>query len=397
VFNPDGTLLTANSTSAVAMDLSQVKIPTNGTYTVLIADYNDTHTGTYAICAQRTINPTGVLPLPFGQAQTGAISSAAQINSYTFSANSNDSIYLYMVGTSGNSFGPKIYVFKPDGTTLAAISTPSTGVYLSQLQIPASGTYTVLVGDFNDFHTSNYSVYAQRINNPSGAVPIVFGQAQTGSISTAGQSNSYTIRVGANDSISLSMVSTSGSLRPKISIFNPDGTTLTANTTTGTSLSMNQVRIPASGTYTVLVGDYNDTRTGSYNLSTTCSGVCAIVPDAPVDASAVAGDSSAKVSFSAPLSNGGSEITSYTVTSIPGNVSVTGSVSPLTVSGLTNDTPYSFTVTATNRVGSGPASAPSNNVTPHASAAPVPAIGPWGVLTAAVGLGGLLRRRRIWK
>ena len=87
------------------------------------------------------------------------------------------------------------------------------------------------------------------------------------------------------------------------------------------------------------------------------------VPGAPTIGTATAGDAQATVTFSAPFSDGGSAITSYTATSSPGAMTATGSASPLTVTGLTNGTAYTFTVTATNAIGTGPASAASNSVT----------------------------------
>ena len=97
-------------------------------------------------------------------------------------------------------------------------------------------------------------------------------------------------------------------------------------------------------------------------------------PGAPSDASATAGDASAVVTWTAPGSDGGSAITSYTVTPYAGSeaqepVEVSGSPPETStpVSGLTNGTSYTFTVSATNANGTGPHSAPSSPVTPSAS------------------------------
>src|SRR5664280_101094 len=54
-----------------------------------------------------------------------------------------------------------------------------------------------------------------------------------------------------------------------------------------------------------------------------------------------------------------------TVTSNTGNFTGTGSASPITVTGLTNGTAYTFTVVATNANGPSSASSASNSVRPH--------------------------------
>ena len=89
----------------------------------------------------------------------------------------------------------------------------------------------------------------------------------------------------------------------------------------------------------------------------------ALPPGAPTDAAAAAGDGQATVSFTAPAT-GGAPVTSYTVTGSPGGQTASGAASPIVVTGLTNGTTYTFTVTATNVAGAGPPSAPSNPITP---------------------------------
>jgi subtilisin family serine protease len=96
----------------------------------------------------------------------------------------------------------------------------------------------------------------------------------------------------------------------------------------------------------------------------------ATAPSAPAAVTATAGDGSAQVSWTAAAAYG-SPVTGYTVTSSDGQTStVSGDSTTTSVSGLTNGTAYTFTVTATNAIGTGPASAASNSVTPAAPTAP---------------------------
>jgi len=97
-------------------------------------------------------------------------------------------------------------------------------------------------------------------------------------------------------------------------------------------------------------------------------------PTAPTNVSATDASTQATVTWGAPTSNGGSAITSYTVTPYIGTnpgtpVSVNGSTLTTTITGLVNGTAYTFQVTATNSVGTGPA-ATSNVVVVGASGPP---------------------------
>ena len=147
---------------------------------------------------------------------------------------------------------------------------------------------------------------------------------------------------------------------------NPGGITGTLSQAGSGDITVSGLTNGSTYTFTVTATNAIGTSVASA-ASNSVTPAVPIVPDAPTDVIASSGNAQATVSYTAPSSNGGSVITSYTATSNPGNITAavnqSGSGS-ITVPGLTNDTSYTFTVTATNAIGASVASGASNSVIP---------------------------------
>ncbi|MDQ4490679.1 fibronectin type III domain-containing protein [Sinomonas sp. ASV486] len=301
---------------------------------------------------------------------------------------------------------PRVYhtlVTLADGRVLAVGGAPSsdqtqvtTGVLPAEIWDPATGAWSV-IGSLAAARTYHSTAVLQ----PDGSV-LVAGGGHEDSLSNPGQysaqvySPSY-LQSGARPAISQT---------PAAAYY---GTTFSVGTQDAASISavnlvsfgadthqadMDQhfvpltftagpgalsVQAPANGGMTP-PGDYMLFIVNSSGVpsmaATVHIGPQPSVPAAPMAVQATAGNASAIAGWTAP-DNGGSPITSYTVTpwtagSPLAPTTVTGSPVPTTanVTGLTNGTAYTFTVTAANAAGTSAASAPSNSVTPSVAVVP---------------------------
>jgi hypothetical protein len=131
--------------------------------------------------------------------------------------------------------------------------------------------------------------------------------------------------------------------------------------------------IPASeGEHTVCVTAVNIGTGANKNLG--CRIIIAVHPkvtSVPLSTTATGGYGGATVSWSAPASDGGAPPSSYVVTSVPGNisVSVSGTARSATIVGLRPKTAYTFRIVARNAAGTSPA-ATSPKITTQATPPP---------------------------
>lgn len=137
-----------------------------------------------------------------------------------------------------------------------------------------------------------------------------------------------------------------------------------AVTVTGSIYGVDVTGLANGTTYYFVVTAMNED--GESAASNQISATPKSVPAAPTDLNATAGDGQVIIAFNPPASNGGSAVTGYQVMTSPGNILTSGTSSPITVTGLSNGTTYTFTVRAINSVGSSQASVASNAVTPSA-------------------------------
>ena len=242
-------------------------------------------------------------------------------------------------------------------------------VAYSVTSAPVAGTYTIGVS------TSADNTAAVQSSPPFVLVagPATQLVATAGGGQSAAQSGTFTTPFGvtvedANGNpvlVSGTAVTFTAPASGASGTFADTGTHVTTATTGGSG-----VATAAAFTAAVAVGTYTVTATSagvaSAGFSATNTAGPPVPPLAPTGAAATSGNGSATITWTAPSSSGGSAITGYLVTSSTGSAVTVpgGAATSQRLTGLTNGTAYTFTVSATNAFGTGAASAATNSVTP---------------------------------
>ncbi|UVT15742.1 MAG: IPT/TIG domain-containing protein [Nitrospira sp.] len=197
-----------------------------------------------------------------GSTVTASVTTANKTGLMVFDGTAGQRVSIGFSGVTAPQFAASVY--RPDGVsmTIPVPSFSTSGGSIDLAVLPLTGTYTILLDPVSTY-TGNISVTVSTeltgtITPGGAAVPI--------SVTRVGQNARYTFTGTSGHTISLGVTSVTMAAF-NASILKPDGTTLVAPTSFGTSGgAIDSQILPASGTYTILI-DPSSAATGNVTLT----------------------------------------------------------------------------------------------------------------------------------
>jgi hypothetical protein len=207
----------------------------------------------------------GITELQFGEVISASIDSPTEVDTYSFQGTAGDQV-LFRMKSLGGDHNPAFELFDPNGTLVC--SNPPVGINFREATcaLNSTGTFTLLYSSYVSVGTGPYQLYLQRLNAPAGAVAANFGQTETGTIDIQLELDTYSFDGVAGDRILARMSRIAAGLNPEFAIYRPDGTLLCEQRGPSSGQVEKECLLDATGTYTLLAGDWVAQFTAPYAL-----------------------------------------------------------------------------------------------------------------------------------
>jgi YD repeat-containing protein len=269
ILNPNGTVLSGPACMEQTGFIEPLSLPTSGTYSIVV-DPVQYAVGSLTLALYTVSDQSGTIVIG-GPPQTIAISVPGQNAALTFSGTAGQRISL--LGSNVNGFNTSfscdltVTILKPDTTTLAS-ACMDTGGFIDAMNLPTTGTYTILVDPLSG-NTGSITLTLYGVSNTSSTTTIG-GTAQTVTIGTPGQNHTISFSGTSGQRVSLTGTNASGfntsfGCDLNVSILKPDTSVLTGPVCMDAGGFIDATALTATGTYTIVV-DPIGANTGSVTL-----------------------------------------------------------------------------------------------------------------------------------
>jgi hypothetical protein len=174
--------------------------------------------------------------------------------------------------TELSSGGPAFFeVFGPDGTEVCG------GFGPADCRLTQTGTHTILVSEFANDGTVDYSLALERISPPSVAArPIDYSQVLNDEINGVGDIDAFVFGGATDDLVSVGTVQLGGGGTDFFEVFGPGGNEICRG------FGPADCRLTQTGAHTILVSEFFNDSTVPYSLALECIvGVCPPPPPPP--------------------------------------------------------------------------------------------------------------------
>jgi len=295
LYNPDDTLeATDDYGDEVALDCypstayGVCNLNQTGTYRLVVEDHLNDEIGSYEIRFLQVLqsNENGYL------VNDGVVRgelSYGDIDSFVFEANAGEAVHIRAVDSSGTAFfGPKIWLYNPDGTreAIAGHGTtydevaidcyPSTAYGVCNLN--QTGTYRLVVEDHGNDVSGSYEIRFLQVLQSNENGYLVNDGVVRGEL-THGDIDSFVFEANAGESAHIRVIDADGTtfFGPKIWLYNPDGT---REAIEGNGYEHDEVvldcypstaygicNLNQTGTYRLVVEGYRNDVSGNYEIT----------------------------------------------------------------------------------------------------------------------------------
>jgi hypothetical protein len=284
LYPPGGFVAEVNSNSGDRID---VQLQRTGTYTILVEEYGNDHSGTYTVSLMNvTAGPytsggdTNGGTIVSNDVTTGSMSGVGDIDAYTFNGTFGQRFLVIAMATGGAGYNTAIAAYPPNGGPSPNFTTTDRVEFVCN----ATGLWTLLVEDSGNDVAGNYTLSILNITagpysngSETDGGPIQDNVTRNGEVTSIADVDGYTFYGVAGMTANVTATATSGTLNTNIALYAPNGGNALFNTTLDNIAPV----LTQNGWYTLVVEDYGDDETGDYTLNVNLSGGVTGVEDTP--------------------------------------------------------------------------------------------------------------------